>query len=63
MKKKLITMKQAARMLGTTTVAIQGRLIRETLPRSLTFKIGKRVYFDHQELLAWIEANRRSDSE
>ena len=56
---KLISIPEAAKIMGTTSEAIRNRLARQMMPRSLTHKIGRRVYFDKKALMDWIESNRR----
>jgi len=60
---KFITVMDVAEIFGCTPAAIRMKLKQGVIPRSLTYKIGSRVFFDKKELRKWIEANRRKDAE
>lgn len=55
-RKQFLNIGDAARMLATTETAIRLRVFRGRIPH---FKVEGRLLFDQDELLKWVEANRR----
>ena len=62
-RQKFLTMFEAAKLLRCSSEALRMRLRQGGMPWSLTFKLGRRIYFDKKALMDWIEANRQKDSE
>lgn len=55
-KKKLITIREVAELLGVSSAAIYGWLRAGVFPPGVIVKIGgRRVYFNREKLLEWID--------
>lgn len=57
----MMSVMEAAKIMGTNPEIIRARLVTGRIPKSLTFKIGRRRYFDKKALMDWIEAQREGD--
>lgn len=56
-----MNIEEAAKYLGCTKGALWARLHKGVMPRSLTRKVGARVYFDIADLNGWLKAQTRED--
>ena len=54
---QFMTVKQAANLLNLAVTSVYGLVQRAEIPY---YKRGKRLYFSEEEILAWIQAGRRS---
>ena len=62
-RRMMMSVMEVAKIMGTTSEVIRNRLARGMIPKSLTYKIGRRRFFDREAFRDWIEANRQKDSE